>query len=79
MVPIKCVFLFPNAAMFRGFSGKTRGVNIKASIDTLYRLKGTFFHLFLGKNVHLGPELTKSLSSVRLLGMVRSRSRVKGK
>ena len=29
------------------------------------------FDAFLGENVHLGSELTKSLSRVRLLGMVR--------
>ena len=34
--------------------------------------------MFLGKNVHLGSELTKSFSSVRLLGVVMFRSRVKG-
>ena len=30
--------------------------------------------MFLGKDVHLGSQLTKSLSSVRLLGVVRFRS-----
>ena len=30
--------------------------------------------MFLGKDAHLGSELTKSLSSVRLLGVVRFRS-----
>ena len=34
--------------------------------------------MFLGKNIHLGPKLTKSVSSVRLLGMVRFGSGVKG-
>ena len=31
MVPIKCVFLFLNAATFRGSSGQIHGVNIKKS------------------------------------------------
>ena len=33
--------------------------------------------MFLGKNVHVGSELTKSLSGVRLLGVVRFKSGVK--
>ena len=36
------------------------------------------FDVFLGKNVHRGSELTKRLSSVRLLGEVRIMSRVNG-
>ena len=39
----------------------------KISIDTLHRLKGTIAYAFLGQNVHLGSELTISLSSVRLV------------
>ena len=35
--------------------------------------------MFLGKNVHLGSELTKSLCSVRLVGVVRFRLHVTGK
>ena len=34
-------------------------------------------HVFLGKNVHLGSELTKCFSSVCLLEVVRFRSQVK--
>ena len=34
--------------------------------------------MFLGKNIHLRSELTKSLSSVRPPGVVTFRSRVKG-
>ena len=51
---------------------------IKESQQIL-RLKGTISCVFPGKNLHLGSGLTKSLSSVRLPGVVRFRSLVMGK
>ena len=80
MVAINCVFLFLNAATVRGIIGQTHVVYIKKSQYIHYIVLKEQIDVFLGKNVkkYFRSELTKGFSSMRLLGVVKFRSRVKG-
>ena len=57
------------------------GVSVATHMELILKSLNKYIQfdliVFLGQNVHVGPELTKSLSSTRLLGVVRFRSRVK--